>query len=77
MTSPPPGVSDFTAFRVLEQDGYKTSYDAVARLEELHRDLVMRNTVGRNGSSVLLPTTASTYEILDALTSNQLCEFVY
>lgn len=71
VSRPPRVDSDFPAFRVPEQEGYATSYDAVATLEQYHPDLRMKNIVGRDGSSVLLPLDEGTYNKLDSLANDQ------
>lgn len=69
VSRPPPVPSDFPAFRVPVQEGFATSYDAVANLEDLHPEIRMRNIPGRDGSSVLVPLTEESYNILDGLAS--------
>ena len=60
----------FPAFRVPAQEGFGTSYDAVAALEMEHPHLQMRNVIGRDGSSVLLPQNAETLATLDSLAAD-------
>lgn len=71
VSRPPPTVSKFPAFRVPHQGAFPTSYDAVAALEQKHPALQMRNVPGRDGSSVLLPLSQETYEVLHVLASEE------
>lgn len=65
---PPP--SEFPAFRVPEQEGFPTSYDAVAALETEFPQLRMRNIIGKDGSTVLLPTTEESFQTLAGLAAD-------
>ena len=66
---PQPLPNAYPAFRIPAQEGYATSYDAAAALEEEHSHLNMKNVIGPDGSSVLFPKNEYTYLTLDALTS--------
>ena len=67
---PQPLPNAYPAFRVLAQEGYATSYDAAATLDIRHSQLNMKNVIGRDGISVLLPKDEYAYLTLDALTSD-------
>lgn len=62
----------FPAFLVPIQEGFTTSYDAVAVLEEEHPTPRVRNVIGKDESSVLLPQDEATYEILNVIASDGL-----
>lgn len=47
--------SKFPAFHVPDQPEFPTSYDAVGALEDLQSTLRTRNTMAKDGSSVLVP----------------------
>jgi len=64
---PPPISSALPAFRIPPQEGYQTSYDAVAELERLHPALHMRNLAGRDNSCVVVPLDEATHQQLCAL----------
>ncbi|MPC40424.1 RNA-directed DNA polymerase from mobile element jockey [Portunus trituberculatus] len=61
----------FPAFRVPTQEGFGTSYDSVAALEEEHSHLHMQNVIWRDGDTVLLPQDEDTYNTLHAVASDQ------
>ncbi|XP_045116126.1 uncharacterized protein LOC123507382 [Portunus trituberculatus] len=63
--------ANFPAFRVPAQEGFGTSYDAVAALEEEYSHLHMQNIIGRDGSTVLLPQDEDTYNTLHTIASDQ------
>ena len=67
---PQPLPNAYPAFYVLTQEGYAMSYNAIAALEEEHSQLNVKNVIGRDGRSVLLPKDVYTYLTLDALTSD-------
>lgn len=67
---PPPPHSPFPAFRVMPQEGFPTSYDAVAFLEDSVQGLTMRNLVGKDGSSVLVPLDEKTYNTLNIMVTD-------
>lgn len=48
-------------------EDFPTSYDAVAALEKEHPHLLMRNLIGKDNSSVLLPKNEATFNTLDQL----------
>ena len=57
----------YPAFRVPMSEDFPTSYDAVAALEKKHPHLLMRNLIGKDNSSVLLPKNEATFNTLDPL----------
>lgn len=67
---PPPLLSPFPAFRVMPQEGFQTSYDAVAYLEDIVQGLKVRNLIGKDGSSVLVPLDESTFNTLNSMASD-------
>ena len=62
--------NDFPAFRVHATEAIATSYDAVAALEEEHPELQMKNLIGKDDSSVLLPKNETTFSVHDKLASD-------
>ena len=77
---PPPSVSvvphrtqrtDNLAFRVPQQDGFNTSYDAVAALEEELPGLSARNLIGKDGSTVLVPSDEESCRLLSTLANTE------
>ena len=61
--------TNYPAFRVPVTEEFPISYDAVAALEEEHPHLLMRNLIGKDNSSVLLPKDEATFITLDQLAS--------
>ena len=69
--APPPRLeSQFPAFRVPAQEGFPCSYDAVAALENGEPHLNTKNTIGRDGSSILLPLDAQSFHTLEAIAND-------
>ena len=67
MASRPPPPSSFPAFRVPHQEGFATCYDAVVALERELPDLSVRNVVGKDASTVLVPLDEPSYQSLLAV----------
>ena len=66
---PPPRQAAFPPFRMVQQDTFVSTYDAVAALEEEFPNLAIKNLVSKDGSSVLLPKDEATYNQLSAISS--------
>ena len=73
VSSPQPTSSqqELPLFRVLIQDGFQTSYDAVAALEESFPTLVIRCLPGKVASSVILPKSTETFQHLQDVAVNR------
>ena len=61
---------EFPAFRIPLQDGFQTSYNAVAVLEEDCPTLVMSCLLGKDGSSVILPKSTEIFQHLQDVAVN-------
>ena len=72
VSSPQPAFSEqkFPAFRIPIQDGFQTSYDAMATLEEDCSTLVMKCLPRKDGSSVILPKPTETFQHLQDVAVN-------
>lgn len=64
VTRTSPVTCNFPAFRVSVQQGFITSYDAVAALESEHRHLEVRSVIGKDGRSDPLLLSEETYATL-------------
>jgi len=63
--------SSLPAFRVPQQEGFATSYDAVVALEGDLQGLNARNLVGRDNSSVLVPLDEPSLQALLAVAEDE------
>lgn len=58
--------TEYSAFQISQEDGFETSYDAVAALQVGLPSLDAQNLIEKDGSSVLVPTNEESFLMLSS-----------